>query len=114
MELSVSHENGYVLGRIDGVIDDSAEAPFRELLHPLVRQRGTKVVLDLSGAPRITSAGIAQLVLLTTNANTSNSRVVLTGATPFIVGVFSVSKLDRFFEQAESLSQALDRLAAPA
>jgi anti-anti-sigma factor len=110
MDLSVSHEPGYVLARIGGIIDESAEERLRELVHPLVRQRGTKVVLDLSAAPRITSAGIAQLVLLVTNANTSGSRVVLMGATPFVAGVFDVSKLNRFFSLAGSLSQALDQL----
>jgi anti-anti-sigma factor len=111
MELRLTHEEGYVLAQLQGVIDDSAEEPFREFLLPVVRQRGTKLVLDMSGAPRITSSGISQLVLLVTNANTNNSRVVLTGATPFVAGVLSVTKLDRFFEQAESLSLALELLS---
>jgi anti-anti-sigma factor len=107
MKLSLAHETGYVLAVLEGVIDESAEDSFREFLHPLVRQRGTKLVLDLSSAPRITSAGIARLVLLATDANTNGSRIVLMGATPFIAGVLEVTKLTRFFEMAENLPQAL-------
>ncbi|MGE0759863.1 MAG: STAS domain-containing protein [Pirellulaceae bacterium] len=111
MELTLTHEPGYSLTCLHGVLDEAAEERFREYLHPLVRTRGTKLVVDLSGVPRVTSSGISQLVLLVTNAHTNNSRVVLLGATPFVAGVLSVTKLDRFFEQANSLSQALDLLS---
>lgn len=107
MELTVSHEQGYTLARTSGPIDDSAAIPLREYLHPLVAQKGTRVILDLSDSPRITSAGIGQLVKLVSDANTHASRVVLARVPPFVGEVFSVTRLNRFFEQAETLSEAV-------
>jgi hypothetical protein len=50
------------------------------------------------------------LVLLVTDANTKNSRVILAAPTSFVDGVFRVSHLDRFFEIAESVADAVNKL----
>lgn len=111
MEVSVSHEDGYVLAKTSGPVDESALDSFRDQLHPLVGRRGTMMILDLSGSPRITSAGIARLVLLVTDANTNNSRVIFAAPSAFIDGVFRVSGLERFFEIARNVADAIDILA---
>ena len=110
MELHVSHEEGYVLAAASGFVDDSAGDLFREHLHPLVGQQGTKLILDLSQAKRINSEGLAQLVLLATNANTHSSRVVLAACSSFISVVLGRSKLDQFFEVAETVAGAVERV----
>ena len=107
MELTISHENGYVHARAKGAVDESAGPLFRELLHPLVGEPGTRVVLDLSAADRINSLGISHLVRLVSDANTNGSRVVLSGAKPFVASVLTVTRLDRFFEMAADLPGAL-------
>jgi anti-anti-sigma factor len=109
MELKVTHEPGYVLGKVVGTIDDSAAPLFREYLHPLVAQRGTKLIVDLSAADRITSIGISNLVLLVTDANTNSSHVVLASPPPFVSMVLNVTKLDRFFDVADTVPQAIER-----
>jgi anti-anti-sigma factor len=113
MELKIEHKEGYVLAAASGYVDDSARELFREQLHPLVGQHGTKLVLDLSGAKRINSAGLSHLVMLVTNANTNSSRVVLAACSPFIAVVLNRSKLDHFFEVAETVEEAVARLSGP-
>jgi len=113
MELRVSHEEGYVLAKVSGYVDDSARELFREQLHPLVGEHGTKLILDLSEAKRINSAGLSHLVMLVTNANTNASRVVLAACSPFISVVLNRSKLDHFFEHADSVDLAVERLTRP-
>jgi anti-anti-sigma factor len=110
MELKLSHEDGYVLAESTGPIDDSAEALFREYMHPLVGQRGTKVVLDLSKTNMITSKGIGQLVTLVANANTNGSRIILTACTPFVLMVLERCKLNKYFDMADSVSAAVSAL----
>jgi len=110
MELDVAHEEGYVLATVGGFVDDSAGDLFREFLHPLVGQQGAKLVLELSGAKRVNSAGLSHLVMLVTNANTNSSRVVMAACSPFIAGVLNRSKLDEFFDVAETTTEAVDRL----
>jgi anti-sigma B factor antagonist len=110
MELQVSHETGYVFASTSGPIDASAAGLFREYLHPLVGQRGNKLVLDLSKSDRIDSAGIGALVLLVTHANTSSSRVLLTACSPFVSIVLNRSGLDRFFDTADTVAEAIRRV----
>ena len=110
MELKISHEEGYVLAEVVGPIDDEAGELFRELLHPLVGQAGTKVVVEMSRANRITSYGIGHLVSLVGHANTSSSRVVLAACSSFVSIVFSRSQLDRFFDIAEDIPEAVNKV----
>jgi anti-anti-sigma factor len=107
MELKISHEEGYVLAATIGPADDSARELFRELLHPLVSQSGTNVIMDLSRSSTINSNGIAQLVSLTTHANTTGSRVVMAACSPFISEVLNRCKLNKFFEMADSVPDAI-------
>jgi len=110
MELKLSHEEGYVLAEVVGPIDDEAGELFRELLHPLVGQPGTKVVVDMSQANRITSHGIGHLVSLVSHANTNSSRVVLAASSSFVSIVFNRSKLDRFFDLAQDIPEAVNKV----
>jgi anti-anti-sigma factor len=113
MELTVSHEAGYVLACTVGPIDNTAGELFREYLHPLVGQPGTKVVLDLSKSNLVTSAGLGQLVSLVVHANTSSSQVVFAAVTPFLSVVFDRSKLNAFFTSADTVAEAVEALKVP-
>ncbi|MGO9110162.1 MAG: STAS domain-containing protein [Thermoguttaceae bacterium] len=110
MELKVSHEEGYVLASTIGAFNDAAKELFRESLHPLVGQSGTNVVLDLSQSNYITSDGIAQLISVVAHANTNGSRIVLAACSPFISVVLDRCKLNRFFEMADSVAEAIRRV----
>ncbi len=110
MELKVSHEEGYVLAATAGAVDDSARKLFRESLHPLVGHSGTKMVLDLSQSNYVNSDGIAQLISVAAHANTNGSRVVLAACSPFISVVLDRCKLNRFFEMADSVPNAILRV----
>jgi anti-anti-sigma factor len=107
MKLTVTREAGYVLAKISGPLDDSVRAEFREHLHPVVAQRGTTLIVDLSGSPRINSPGIGNLVALVADANTNDSRVIFCAPSPFIQGVLAVTKLDTYFELTPTLEAAI-------
>lgn len=110
MELNVSHHEGYVVAQTTGPVDESCAELFREYLHPLVRERGTNLILDLGGSPRINSDGVSRIVLLAADANTVGSRVILMAPAPFVRNVFSLTKLDTFFEIVGDLPEAIRRI----
>jgi anti-anti-sigma factor len=111
MDLRITPEADYVLAETLGPLDESAREHFREKLHPLVGKSGTRLVIDLSGSPRINSAGVGNLVALVADANTQGSRVVLCAPAPFVVGVLSVTKLDQYFSLAATRDEAIQLLA---
>jgi anti-anti-sigma factor len=110
MKLNISHEDGYVLAATLGIVDNAARELFRESLHPLIGQSGTNMVLDLSQSSYITSDGIGQLVSVVTHANSSGSRVVLAACSPFISEAMKRCKLNRFFEMADNVPDAIGRV----
>ena len=113
MDLLVAHHEGYVLAKLNGPLDDRAREPFREKLHPLFATKGTRLIVDLSGAPRVNSAGIGNLVALVADANTNGCRVTFCALTPFVSSVMSVTKLDKYFDVAPSVQDAVSRPATP-
>jgi len=110
MDLTVSRQEGYVLAAATGRIDDSADGLFREHLFPLLAQAGALVVLELSQAKFISSHGIGHLVTLAAHANSSSSRVILAACSSFVAIVLSRCKLDGFFEMADSVDDAVQRI----
>lgn len=112
MDLTVSQHDGYALAQLSGPLDETARPLFRDQLHPLVAQSGTRLIVDLSGSTRINSPGIGNLVALVADANTNNSRVIFCCPSPFIAGVLSVTKLDTYFEMAPTVEQAVSRATA--
>jgi anti-anti-sigma factor len=111
MDLALTHHPGYAVAQLEGPLDENSRTQFREQLHPLIGTSGSRLVVDLSGVPRINSPGIGNLVALVADANTQGSRVVLCALTPFVTGVMSVTKLDQFFELAGSVEEAVARFA---
>jgi anti-anti-sigma factor len=109
MEVNVTRHDGYVVARVGGNLDETAREPFREHLHPLFAAKGTRLIVDLTESTRVNSAGIGNLVALVADANTNDSRVILCGMQPYVSMVISVTKLDRFFEIAQDLDEAIAR-----
>jgi anti-anti-sigma factor len=107
MEIKLSTRDGLTIAETIGPIDETARESFRELLHPLVGKKGTRLIIDLGGSPRINSAGIGNLVALTADANTNDSRVILCRPQTFVTTVLSITKLDRFFIVTPDLESAV-------
>lgn len=107
MELTITTRDGFTVATTKGVLDDSAKEPFREKLHPIVGEKGTKLIVDLSGSQRVNSPGIGNMVALNADANTNGSHVVFCSMQPYVSMVVSVTKLDKFFNIAADLDAAI-------
>jgi anti-anti-sigma factor len=108
MEVTFVPNEGYVLAQTSGPINDAARDVFQQQLHPLVAD-GTRLILDLAGSERIDSQGVSNLVTLVAHANTSSSRVIFCNLQPYVATVLSVTKLDKFFDIAPTLDEAVER-----
>jgi anti-sigma B factor antagonist len=107
MQIDVTQDDGTHIAALNGVLDDNGREAFESVLHPLITERGGRVVLDLSGVPRITSSGLGLLVTLVARANTKGANVVLAAATPFVESVIGVTRLDQFFTMAPTIDKAM-------
>jgi anti-sigma B factor antagonist len=109
MRIDVTHEGDIYIAVLNGVLDESVREAFESQLHPLIAERGSRVILDLSGVPRLTSSGLSLLVTLVARANTRGANVVLAAASPFVESVIGVTRLDQFFAMAPTVASAVDR-----
>jgi len=112
LELTLATKDGFTVATTKGNLDETAREAFREKLHPVVGQKGAKLIVDLSGSERVNSAGIGNLVALTADANTNDSKVVFCNIKPYVSMVISVTKLDRYFTVAADIDAAIKALRA--
>lgn len=94
-----------MLGLGGDLTDESGEsvaAAVSDLLEP-----GKTVVLDLQSVAFMNSAGLSTLINLTAKANLQEARLVLAAASPFVAGIFEMTRLNRFFTIAPSVDAAV-------
>ena len=112
MQVDLLDAGTYTRVILSGLLDEGAKSAFDEHLHPIIEERGCRLLVDLSGVERVSSAGLGHLVTLVSRANTKGNRVVLVSPTPFVRSVFHATKLTRFFEIEESVAKGIERLVS--
>lgn len=110
MQLACTPEDGYTLAVCEGQMDDSARHAFRNSIHPLFVERGVNVIVDLAQISWINSEGIAAMVRLVADANTKGCRVIFAAPSTFVFEVLKVTRLDSYFETADTRNAALATL----
>jgi anti-anti-sigma factor len=99
-------DRGYRLVKLNGALRMDAGQDVQEALHPLIGERGSAMVVDLSGVSTIDSAGLGQLISLATHARLSQSRLAVVSPTPFVVEVLKMTQLDNWFDMADDVPAA--------
>jgi anti-sigma B factor antagonist len=110
MNIELTDHTTHTSAVFQGPLDEAAKAGFDEQLHPLVEQGNCRLLIDLSGVPKVTSAGIGHLVTLVARSNTKGGRIVLAAPTPFVRSIFHTTQLTKFFDIADSAEAAASRL----
>ncbi|MGA8765137.1 MAG: STAS domain-containing protein [Candidatus Sulfotelmatobacter sp.] len=72
-----------------------------------VLKSSDKVVLDLSGVSSMDSAGIGELALLQTRAQSKNADLKYAGPNPLVRSLLDLTKLDSVLEIHPSVHEAL-------
>jgi anti-sigma B factor antagonist len=107
MTIDVSDRAGIKIVRLTGELRSGIDDEFVPTVTGLLAGRGTRVVLDLTHVPLISSTGLGDLVRVNAQANVQESRVVLCELSPFVAGVLQTTRLDRFFEVCGTLDEAI-------
>jgi anti-anti-sigma factor len=111
MDIAITQtDNGYTLVALRGELRREASQMLEEKLHPLIAEKGSAMVIDLTGMPTVDSSGLSQLIGLATHARLSESRVVLFGPTAFVAGLFELTRLNTWFDIAADEAGAVAML----
>ncbi len=96
----------YTLVHLRGELHGRDAETVQDQLHSRIGDREAAMIVDLSGLRTIDSGGLSQLISLTTHARLSQTRLVLASPTPFVAGVFATTRLNEWFDLADTLEQA--------
>ncbi len=113
MKLDVEDIDTYKIVRCHGLVDGSIRDETDKFVHPIIEEKTSRVLVDLSDVQRITSEGLGVFVTLVARANTKGSRIVFAQPTPFVKAIFDSTQINKFLETEDSIEAGVHRLFEP-
>ncbi len=93
--------------QIGGEVDLQSAPKLRAALDEVLKQTPAQLVIDLAGATYIDSSGVGTIVYLKREVERVGGKLVLSGLQPRVRSIFEITQLDRFFQIAGTLEEAL-------
>ena len=92
---------------LEGDIDLNVSPAVTESLNAMIRKKPERIVIDLSGATYIDSAGVAALILAMQDVEAYGGKFFLSGVQETLRSIFETSRLDRVFRILPDVDAAL-------
>jgi len=92
---------------LEGDIDLHVSPAVTELLNAMIKKKPERIVIDLSHATYIDSAGVAALILAMQDVEAYGGEFFLSGLQETIRSIFEISRLDRTFRIFPDVDAAL-------
>lgn len=92
---------------LKGEIDLHVSPTVTQLLNAMTDEKPERIVIDLSGATYIDSAGLAALILAAQTVEAYGGRFLLAGVDETMRSIFETSRLDQIFEIFADVDAAL-------
>lgn len=107
IKIDVEDYAGVAILKLEGQLGEEEGLELVAVANERLNERGAKAVVNLSGVPYMTSAGISALVRVVAQANTQEQQVVFANPTPFVAGVFATTQLNKFFAVYPGVDEAV-------
>src|SRR5437870_12892627 len=105
----VLHQDRANVLAIEGDIDLHISPAITEALNAMIKKKPERIVIDLSRATYIDSAGVAALMLAKQDVEAYGGKFFLSGVQEIIRLILETSRLDRIFWIFPDVHGALDR-----
>src|SRR5438132_14230543 len=92
---------------IEGDIDLHISPAITESLNAMIKKKPERIVIDLSRATYIDSAGVAALILAMQEVEAYGGKFFLSGLQETLRSIFETSRLDRIFRVFPDVDAAL-------
>src|SRR5881396_454333 len=92
---------------IEGDIDLHISPAVTEALNAMIKKKPERIVIDLSRATYIDSAGVAALILAMREVDAYGGKFFLSGLQETLRSIFETSRLDRIFRIFPDVDAAL-------
>ena len=92
---------------LEGDIDLHVSPAVTESLNAMIKKKPERIVIDLSRATYIDSAGVAALILAMQEVEAYGGKFFLSGLQETLRSIFEISRLDRTFRIVPDVDAAL-------
>ena len=113
MSVTFEHTCDYYLAHVTGSLDSQSSEEFRSCLQPIVEQRNSDLILDLSETEYINSEGLDRIIQLHLAAKKNLRRLILISPVSFVRQVLSITKLDTLLTITDARADAIAALTKP-
>jgi anti-sigma B factor antagonist len=103
----VQHQHRPNVLPLEGDIDLHVSPAVTESLNAMIKKKPERIVIDLSRATYIDSAGMAALILAMQEVEAYGGKFILTGLQETIRSIFETSRLDGIFQIFPDVDAAL-------
>jgi anti-sigma B factor antagonist len=114
MDLNEKRAGGAILVAAAGRIDLSNADGFKDALSASLAHAQTALILDLSGADYISSAGLRALMIVFKAAKAEDKAFGIAGLQPLLVEIFTISRFNQVFSLFDDVRSAVAKLAPDA
>ncbi len=108
LHAEVKEIGGVPVVELEGEIDLSTAAVFKETVYEVIESGKTDVVIDLNGLDFMDSTGLGVLVAALKKTSTEGGSIRLICGKRNIIKVFSITGLDKVFSIYDNLQRCLD------
>ncbi len=109
-DIQTEAENGIHVVRLVGQLNAAEADRVEKTVGELCLGPTARVAIDLSELKSIDSCGLSALIQLVTRARVGGGRVILVAPGPFVSGILSVTRLDRWFDICSTKAEARRQL----
>lgn len=109
MDITIKQTQGITIATISGDVDGSTAATLQEHILPLA-QTGSKILLDMTHVPYMSSAGLRMLLSLYRKATSVDGKLVLVGLSEEILDTMSITGFLDFFTTCDTVDAGIAAL----
>jgi len=109
MDIKIKETQGITIATVNGDVDGSTAATLQEQILPLA-QAGSKILLDMSNVPYMSSAGLRMLLSLYRKATSVDGKLVLVGLSEEILDTMSITGFLDFFTTCDTVDAGIAAL----
>ncbi|MBI1827517.1 MAG: STAS domain-containing protein [Planctomycetes bacterium] len=106
MGIEVERKGSVATAKLNGVLNAETADATSNALAEIAFEPDARVIIDLSGLHYLDSSGLSVLIHTVTRSRMSGGRVLLLSPTPFVRGIFDVTRLNTFFEIVDDAAAA--------
>lgn len=111
LDIQMDRTRSIPVARLSGALSALDDQKLSDALGELPFGQEARLAIDMSGLRSIDSSGLASLIAVVTRSRMTNGRVALVAPSPFVAGVLSVTRLDKWFDVCTDLASAEELLA---